>query len=220
MKCIGCKIEVNNLTENCPICGKHLHDKDPRIRPVYMDVGERERRSVKMVKKAILFIAWVFSLVLLLINLLTYPVFLWSLIPISLVWLVWILVAQPIIKKRITPLMLVLDSLLISGLLLAADYFFTGTGWSITYAVPFILFSACVAASVIIMVNKMTRKKYYLFQMSIALLCMLPILARIFFEFILWPSLVAGMYGLVTIIALLVFGDKNLKNEARKRLHI
>lgn len=220
MKCIGCNIRVNNLTDNCPICGKHLHGKEPGMHAAYPDIMDKDRRAAILVKKIILFIAIVFTLLILVINLLTGPSFLWSLIPISGVWLLWLLIAVPVIKKKITPLMLIMDSLIISGVLIALDFFTGGEGWSINYVVPGILFCFSFTVTVIIMVNRMTRKKFWLFQFSIAFICILPVLVRFFIEFVLWPSLVAAAYGFVTIAGMFIFGDQTLKNEARKRLHL
>ncbi|MDP4091619.1 MAG: DUF6320 domain-containing protein, partial [Bacillota bacterium] len=153
------------------------------------------------------------------VNLLTSPQYLWSIIPVSAMWLVLPVLGVPFAKKKLTPLMLVLDNVTVSIFLVIIDYVVDGQEWAMSYVVPFVLFGSALIVTIIVLCRKMTWRELFLFQLSIAAICFIPVIASRFFDFVFWPSAASAVYGIITIVGMLIFGDKSLKYETKKRFH-
>jgi hypothetical protein len=134
-------------------------------------------------------------------------------------WLLLPVLGIPFAKKKITPLMIVLDNIAVCIFLVILDATVDKQEWAMSYVVPFVLFGSAFIVTIIVLLKKMTWRELYLFQLSIAAICFMPIIARIFFVFVFWPSIISAVYGLITIIAMIIFSDKRLKFESKKRFH-
>jgi hypothetical protein len=92
-------------------------------------------------------------------------------------------------------------------------------GWAMGRVVPFVLSGSSMVVTIVVMFTKMTWRRLYLFEMAIAIICFIPLIMSGFFDFVFWPSIVSAAYGLITIIGMIIFGDRRLKYEAKKRFH-
>jgi hypothetical protein len=159
----------------------------------------------------------VFSISAFIINMLTSTKLLWSLTPISGMWLTWLVLGIPIIKKKVTPLMIVLDDIVVSVFLNIIDATLNHQGWAMGYAVPFILCGSAMVITVIVLLTRVNWGEFYLFQVFIVAICFMPIIVRLFISFTSWPSIMSAAYGLFTVIGMLVLADKKFKHETKKR---
>ncbi|MBL4934514.1 hypothetical protein JK636_01935 [Clostridium sp. YIM B02515] len=219
MKCENCKIETNNITNNCPLCGKYLFENDSEYKDVYPRLGEKPLKERGKLFKWLLFSTFIYTIFIFGLNLITPHKYYWSIIPIFAVWMLWILFGVPIIKGKLAPLMMIFDNVIISILLIAIDTTFSLKGWTLSYIGPFVPLATAFIITIIVVCLKTTWKEFYSFQMTIAAVCCLPIVIKLLYSFKLWPSIVSALYGIVTILAMIIFGDKKFKYEAKKRLH-
>lgn len=220
MKCQYCKTEINSLSSNCPLCGKHLSDSDVHSDAAYPDIEVINHKVHNRSLRAVLFLTIVFSVAIFMINMLIPYKYLWSMIPISGMWLMWFVLGIPIIKKKVTPLMIIFDTVIVSIFLNVIDVTLNQNGWAMSYVVPFILSGSALIITVIILLTKVNWRSFYPFQLTIVIICFIPLVVRIFFSFLFWPSLVSAVYGLVTILGMLIFGYRKFKHETVKRFHI
>jgi hypothetical protein len=220
VRCENCKINVNNLSSNCPLCGRHLPESDVENHGAYPRIGEMASSVYNKNIKALLFLTIVFSISAFLINMLIPYECLWSMIPISAMWLLWLVLGIPIIKRKITPLMIVLDNIVISIFLNIIDVTLDQQGWAMSYVVPFILVGSALAITIIFLLTKIDWKDYYPSQMAIVALCFIPLIIRLFISFIFWPSVVSAAYGFATILGMIILGNKKFKHETKKRFHM
>lgn len=219
MKCENCKIETNNITSNCPLCGKYLSDRDSEYKKVYPKLAEKPLNKSGKLFRWLLFSTIIYTLLMFGINLITPHKYYWSIIPVFATWMLWILFGIPFMKGKLTPLMMIFDNVIISILLIAIDITFSLKGWTMSYIGPFVPSATALIITIIAACLKTTWKEFYSFQMTIAAVCCIPIIAKLFYSFKLWPSIVSALYGIVTILAMIIFGDKKFKYEAKKRLH-
>jgi len=219
LKCENCKIETNNITNNCPLCGKYLSENDSEYKDVYPRLGEKPLKEKGKLFKWLLFSTFIYTIFMFSLNLITPHKYYWSIIPIFAVWMLWILFGIPIMKGKLAPLMMIFDNVIISILLIAIDTTFSLKGWTMSYIGPFVPSANALIITIIVVCLKTTWKEFYSFQMTIAVVCCLPIVTKLFYSFKLWPSIVSALYGIVTILAMIIFGDKKFKYEAKKRLH-
>lgn len=220
MRCENCKVNISNISSNCPLCGRHLHESGIGKHASYPDIKESLSSTHNRNIRGLLFLTIVFSLSIFLLNLLTPYKYFWSLIPISGMWLLWLVLGIPIIRKKITPAMIVLDNIIISIFLNIIDVTLTQQGWAISYVVPFILVGSTLAITIVFMLTKIDWKDYYPSQIAIVGLCFIPLIIRIFISFIFWPSVISAAYGFFTILGMIILGNKKFKHETKKRFHI
>lgn len=219
MRCENCNIKVDSQSNNCPLCGKYIENNDKRDLS-YPNIEEIKHRIKIKSLKMFLFISIVSTITIFIINMLTPHKYMWGITPIAGVWLALLVFGIPITKKKITPSMIILDNIAISIFLIIVDINLGYSGWAMSYVVPFILCGSALIVTIIVMYTKMTWKEFYLFQMAIVVICFIPIIARAYFDFVFWPSIISAAYGLVTILAMIIFGDKKLKYEIKKRFHV
>lgn len=219
MKCENCNITVNSLSDNCPICRKHMPEINNKRDAPY-PYNENTINRIKNKKlKLLLFISIVITIIIFTVNLLTPHRFIWGFIPVSAVWLAVLVIGIPITRRRITPSMIIQDNIAISIFLIIVDATLGQNGWAMSYVVPFVLSGSALTVTIIVMGTKMTWKEFYLFQMAIVIICFIPIVARAFLKFTFWPSIISAIYAVITLLAMIIFGDKKLKYEIKKRFH-
>jgi hypothetical protein len=219
VRCENCKIETNNITNNCPLCGKYLSNSPEENYSLYPRIKDNPLRERNKWFKWLFFLSFIYTIFMFGINLITPHRYYWSIIPIISVWMLWILLGIPIVKGRLAPSMMILDNVIISVLLISIDITFSLKGWTMSYIGPFIPSATALIITLISVFLKMTWKEFCYFQITIAVVCCIPIIAKLFYNFKLWPSIVSALYGIVCILAMLIFADKKFKNEAKKRLH-
>jgi hypothetical protein len=212
-------VEINCLYNNCPLCGKYFSETPAEIEYNYPDMSKVPFKQYTKKMRLFLFFLITSSIILFTVNILTFDKTLWCVVPISAIWLLLPMFGIPLAKKKISPLMIVLDNLVVCIFLVIVDLTVDKQEWAMSYVVPFVLSGSAFIVTAIVLLKKMTWRELYLFQLSIAAICFIPIMARIFFTFVFWPSIVSAVYGLITIIAMLIFSDKGLKFESRKRFH-
>jgi hypothetical protein len=219
LKCENCRVTINGITNNCPLCGKYLTGSQGIKDEFYPEIKELAARVYSKNFKILLFLTAAFSILLFTINMITLDRYLWSIIPICAMWLLWLYLGVPIIKKKITPLMIVLNNGIVSIFLIIVDITTGNKGWAMSYVVSFILFGSALIVTIVALLTKITWKKFYLSQMTIVVICFIPLITRIFFSFVFWPSIVAATYGVITILGMLIFSYKKFKYETKKQFH-
>lgn len=219
MRCENCHVEINSISNNCPLCGKYIHESEGEDFHLYPKFQEIKLKKESKITKILLFSTILFTIFILGLNEITPHKYYWGIIPAAGVWLSWILVGIPIVKGKLTPLKIIQDDIIISFFLIVIDITFNLHGWTLSYIGPFVPSGTALIVTLIVAFLKTTWREFYLFQITIAAACFIPIILRIFINFELWPSLVSALYGFVTIMAMIIFGDKKFKYETKKRLH-
>lgn len=184
--------------------------------PDIKKLGRENRKAVRI----LLFITIVLSISSLVINMLVTPKMYWSITSIFGMWLIWITAGMPIIRGRITPLMILMDDIVISVFLYVIDITYGNTGWAMSYAVPLVLSGSALIITIIVVAARINWREFYLFELAIVIICITPIILRQFMDFVLWPSIASAAYGVFTFIGIIVLGHKKLTHETKKRLHI
>jgi hypothetical protein len=217
MKCRNCRIEVNSLSSNCPLCGSHLIDDSSDKEPAYPDPEKMAHNTGNKAVRILLFFTIVFSLSSYYANKLTPHRGWWSVIVIYSLWLSWLLIGLPIIKKKLTLFLIVLDYISVSGFLYMLDIISGHGGWAFGYVVPFLLCGSSLIISIVFIASQVNWRGFFLYEVFAAIMCFVPLLLN---RTVRWPGTVSAVYGVLTIIGLVILGNRNFKNETKKRLHI
>ena len=155
--CVQCGVKLSDYHEKCPICATEVvNPNNPVVRantdyPDYHVTNEGERKTVKhFVTGMILSIqAFVYSLVVFLVDALTGDGITWSLIPIISLALIWVTVAYPFFRKKNSFFRLfTYDSIAVIAYVLLLNYIISQNLEWAKYAAVSILFVWIIIAGI------------------------------------------------------------------------
>lgn len=222
-KCSKCNLLHNTTRKSCPLCFEILEDLDGKDfqgpdypRPV------PEPSSYNVLLRIIAFLSVIAVFVSALVNALTYSKTktLWSLIVVLGVVYFWVLLRSTFKAKVNVGLKLVIQMLMLSSLVVGIDAVSGFSRWSLNYVVPF-LSIASLLAIIAVLLGKVKFAEYLLYLLAAVILGFIPfILWLVNLIDVLWPSLAAASLSFATIIGMIVFADKETKEELKKRFHI
>ena len=116
---------------------------------------------------------------------------------------------------------IVIKMIALSILVVVVDFIARSTGWSYTYVVPFLSLASSATIGIILLTKSIRYSDYILYLFSSLLIGLIPFILWIFkLVKVLWPSLTAACFSLVVFLAMLVFADREIRDELKKRFHI
>ncbi len=144
--CVQCGVKLSDYHEKCPLCGTEVaNPNNPAVRansdyPDYHVINEDEKRPIRHYVTGIILTiqAFVYSVVVFIVDALTGGGITWSVIPILSLVLLWVTVAYPFFRKKntffrlftydsiATIIYILLLNLIISGNFLWARYVVVG----------------------------------------------------------------------------------------------
>jgi hypothetical protein len=225
IKCSYCNVAIDSQHKNCPLCDKRLKNEgsSKTVYPSY----QKSYQQIKAftIYKLYLFLTIAAVIISITINLLTIEthVPLWSVIVTVTLLYVWITVRSTFLSKTHIGGKILIQFLSSSVLVVIYDIYGSFSKWSTNYAIPFLIVLSIMVITIIAIAKKSFTDDYdnymgYLLATFFISLC--PIVLFIFnLATVLWTSVIAFIYSLLTIIGLFVFSDKKFKEETKKRFH-
>lgn len=217
--CNNCKVHVAGNRKNCPLCQgilageKYQDEVFPKISFVY--------REHSLFFKVMLLVSIVIASVSAAINILLPQGGAWSLFILGGLVSVWASIITAINKRNNIPKNIVYQVMVISVIATIWDFLTGWKGWSITYVIPFVCFSAMASMAVISKVRRLYAEDYILYIIIDGLFG----LVQIVFIFtgglsVLYPSLICIVTSIVSLSKILIFEEKILQAEIKRRLHL
>lgn len=217
--CERCNAAINTGRQQCPLCGTPLEKgDDPAFfsYPALTDITVR----YNLVMRIGIFISVLASGLSLLINFLTSPHFMWSLIVIACLVYLWALVLS-LLRRGVNQAKRIIFQVVMTSLLVVALDVITGyKGWSVSFVVPG-LFSVGILAVLIMSIFMPTKWSEYIFyQLMMSIFGFIP-LGLYFFGLAqnLVVVLVSTGIALMSVLFTIIFGDRSLKNDFIRRFH-
>lgn len=230
--CEYCKVHVRTDTHQCPLCKGLIREEGDGSEEVSYPPYVPLNRKKHIITRIFAFIVICLSCAMVLTNIYTFEQgngIVWSVIGIAGLLYLWFLVQFTCMTKINLGVKLLLHALLIPVLLIIINVFYTpgqyAVSWALSYATPFIIMAFVLAITITVAVSPMRWREYTLYQFSIALIGFVPlilmlIVTRFLQDMPLWPSIVAAVYSLLTLISMFLFMDKRTKTELRRRFHL
>lgn len=222
--CNDCHVELENKLEFCPLCGTTLEDTDkrglmPYVLNRYPDFS-KALHGQQFIKKLFVFISLLGAVVSVLVNFFVAPKPMWSLLVLGGLAYGWLII-PPILRRGTNKAsQVVMQVLLTSILLIGVDFFFGYRGWSVNYVVPSLFIAGMLTLALFIVFNRTNWRQYLIYQFIMALFSLVPLVLFLFgISTSLVMALVAASLGFASIFATVVFGDRSVKNEFRRRFH-
>lgn len=168
--CEHCQVQTQQQV--CPLCSRKLTEEEQLADhyPVYHN--RSKQRYMK--QKVTLFIALLIISGSLLINLLTTPDVLWVFYIVGPVLYVLLLVNHTILSRAHAGSKIIFQVLALSAMLIVLDTAAGATRWSIHYVIPFLVISATLIVTIIILNKPMKWREYlgYMMTMIVLALCL------------------------------------------------
>ncbi|MEG1459143.1 MAG: DUF6320 domain-containing protein [Acetivibrio sp.] len=225
-KCNRCNVLVKGSLTLCPLCGEILL-KDPEessdvMKPMYPKIALNPN-TFHFVKRMVSFLALITAISLFIINYATYefaPI-LWSLISVAAIGYGMITINYSILNNSNLAAKLLVQTIGASILCVIIDVVMGYKGWSVNFIIPSFLLFSDLAMIILMIVNPMKRRSYFMYQIAITIfavlsfaLCFTPLITRKEF------ALIAGLVCFITLLGSIFFGDKGFQNELIRRFHI
>ena len=218
-QCENCHVNLSGDLPLCPLC--HAQMVTTGAVPVYPRPEWQPRGgSVRLHRRIFCFCMVMSALICLLINALTgqYP---WSLIVASCtatVTAAYIIITSRrfnIVKKLSIPAFAAIF------LTLALDLITGYRGWSLDIVAPLLIVVHIIALCVTMFVKRVSWRDYLIFLMILIALGLLPLV--LLFTGVVgirWPSVVSAFLSVATFTGMLVFGDRKVSEELKKKFYI
>ncbi len=227
--CSACRVDVANDVAYCPLCGEVLTqsahnepDKQPLVcKNTYPVIAESFYRYNFWFRFAV-FISYTSVITCLIVDYFTSPGrFGWSIIVLAGIAYVWVTVTWSLRSRRNFAFRYGVQIVSIGFVLYIIDYYTGHSKWSLNYAIPFFLILATFAITLLILLKRVGRSEYLFCQLVIALFGLVPLILLPFgVQDVVWPSVASGAYALITLGSTVLFADRHVGHELKKRFHI
>ncbi|GIO23367.1 DUF6320 domain-containing protein [Oceanobacillus sp. J11TS1] len=214
--CANCKTYTKQ--QYCPLCKQKLSEKadSNEYYPVYETKIQRRRFAQRLT----LFIAIFAISTSLLINLLTDTNKFWFLYVLGPVLYGLLFINHTILSKAHTGSKVIFQVIALSVMLFILDAASGGPGWSIHYVIPFLVTLATLLVTIIVLRKPMKWREYIGYMTTMVILGFLPVILFLSsWSTVLWPSAATALYALLTLIGMILFSEKTMKNEIVRRFH-
>ncbi|NLJ57966.1 MAG: hypothetical protein GX339_03870 [Tissierellia bacterium] len=217
--CNNCNVDIVGKRKLCPLCqGRLTGDKVqdevfPRISFAY--------KEHSTFLKITLLISIIIASISLAVNILLPQRGAWSLFILGGLGSVWASILTAINKRKNIPKNIVYQVMTISAIVLIWDILMGWKGWSINYVIPFVCAFAMISMATISKIRKLHIEDYILYVIIDGLFGIVPIIFIIFgFLDVLYPSLICIVTSVISLSTIIIFEDKRLIAEIKRRLHL
>lgn len=220
-KCSSCNVFVNEDTLLCPLCVKSLEEENHSLdhEKIYPEL-DTLLTSYKFIKRLLLFISILAGGSSIVINLALNPSVLWSLIVISGIFYFWLAVSNVIRTNTNAAFKILFQTVCACILAAGIDYELGWIGWSVKFVIPGILCFGIIGVLILVLFNRTNWARYVLYQSITAFFGFLPIIlykTGVSDNFIM--SIIPTGLAFVCLTITIVFGDRTIKNEFKRRIH-
>ena len=217
--CNNCNVNVTGNRKICPLCQGHLigdkyrEEVFPRISFAYIEHGK--------FFKMMLLISIIAATITVSVNILLPQRGAWSLFVLGGLGSVWVSIMTAINKRKNIPKNIVYQVMTISVIVFIWDILTGWRGWSVNYVIPFVCFFAMISMATISKVRNLHIDDYILYIIIDGLFGIVPVIFIIFgFLDVLYPSLICIATSVISLSAIIIFEDKRLIAEIKRRMHV
>ncbi len=219
-QCTNCNVWIEDGT--CPLCLQYMPEEmlDRKVNryPIYQPTNQRVRNAFFL--RLMIFISVVILSASLLINIFLTPQFFWVYYVAAAIFYLLVAINHTIISSAHMGAKIVYQVISLTGLVIVIDILSGFWRWSVNFIVPFLIITATLVTTIIIVKKRMHWNEYVGFILTLILLGFLPI--GIFFtgvSTIFWPSIITSVYASLTFLGFWLFSYKIFKEELIRRFH-
>jgi len=212
------KCNVYTKQQYCPLCKYQLAKESEGN--TYYPVYEIKKQRRHFVQRLVLFIAAFIISTSLLINLLVEPQRLWFLFILGPVLYALLLINHTVLSRAHTGSKITLQVIVLSIMLFILDFASGSTKWSIHYIIPFLVMLTTLFVTIIVLIKPMRWREYIGYMSTMVVLGFIPIILFLTtWSTVLWPSAATALYAFLTLLGMILFSKRTMKNEIVRRFH-
>ncbi|MBN2222771.1 MAG: hypothetical protein JW708_11235 [Vallitaleaceae bacterium] len=218
--CKKCQVQILDETGVCPLCNAVIAPDGEAGSNRYPKVGLSLSRF-HMLYRIYLFISVITIVTSIIVNYMFYHGVLWFFASIAAIIYSWTIIRHAIRSHAHVASKIMVQAIAGSALIVVIDSVTGFYGWSVNYVIPQIAIFANVAILVLMMIYRMDRRNYLMYQMSMALLGFIPLillLTRVATRPL--ASVISIILSSLILLGTVIFGDKTVQSELIRRFHI
>jgi hypothetical protein len=218
--CKRCKVYVRDDSNICPLCRTVLTNIDGEILDMaYPTIGVSAHKY-NIIKRIFLFVSILSAAASIVSNYLTYNGVIWSAITIAAIIYFWVLMTYSIKRNRNIASQILLQVICTSIFTVIMDNAIGYVGWSVNYVIPEIVILANISVLILVFVNRMYWNTYVINQIVIAICGLIPgVLFLCGLIKVPMPTIIATATSIIVLVVMMIFGDKTIKSELKRRFH-
>lgn len=219
--CNKCQVKIKDDTELCPLCQERLDNLDSIPSKGIYPAFKINEHKYHLISKLVIILSVVFSVSAMITNYLTYNGVAWSIVSIAAIIYTWILVIHSITNEANIAKKILEYTIFTSVLVILIDLMIGYTGWSVNYVIPEFIILSNIGILILMVVNRMSWHNYVLYQMILMFFSII-LLVLYFLNIVGHPlfTLLAASFSLAIFISTLLFGDKSVKSELKRRFYL
>lgn len=221
--CKYCKTKVDTTNDFCPLCFNHIEELDNSYEQFFTPRRRNETadRKKHFIFKLFLFLTICAITTCFLINFLVNPTVQWSLVVAFGLIYVWVLVSHTIMSRQSAVKKCLLQVISIFILLYFTERVANSQKWLMQYVYPSISFTVIFVLLMILFIDKNRSCNIFGFTVLIILMGVVSFVLLLFnlVEFKLL-NLINCVFTVLTVLGMLIFGSRTLKQELSKRFHL
>lgn len=219
-KCIKCKIQISDETDKCPFCQCVLEKDGTVEQDKYPEAWVMARRF-HLLENIVLFLSILTEAVLIIINYMVTPFFVWSAI-VGLILIYGNVVLRLAVIGKSGYIFKTVSLVIIAiAILVAIDYLTGYKRWSLNYVMPAGILFMDIGILVLMVVNKRNWQSYMVVQILTILLSFVPVvllaIGEVTFSYL---TVIACAVSVFIFLGTLIIGDRRARTELKRRFHI
>lgn len=215
---------MRTSSDFCPLCGTELapgqnSSSKPPAPNSYPDLAKNIARY-NLIKRILMFVSLLGCGICLMVNLLVTPGFLWCLIVIASVIYCWLAIPPLLRRGTNFAARIVLNIALTSLLTIMLDIIIGYSGWSVSYVLPSLLSAGILATALMALINRTNWAQIVLYQVLVGIFGFIPLLLYVLgIASNLVMVIITAALALASLLVTLLFGDRSIKSEFKRRFH-
>lgn len=216
-QCKRCNVEIMDDTPVCPLCNSVLEGEGGEN--TYPSMAVEMQRFV-LLRKIFYFSLLVIGSVSIFVNYITFKGNYWSVIVLAGIAYCLFTVSYTVMHRTNLGAKVIWQAIGIIVLTFIVDIVTGYSGWAIRYAVPGLLLLADLTLVIMMIVNSAHWQGYFMCQIVVTLLSIVPLVAAAlgFVDNMLIAVITCGI-SLLVLAGIIIFWDRRVKNELKRRFH-
>lgn len=217
--CNNCNVNVVGKRKICPLCQERVsgdtyqEEVFPRVLFVYKEYSQ--------LFKFMLLISIIIATLAVSANILLPDTGAWSIFILGVLGSVWASLINLINQRKNIPKNIWYQVLTISAIALLWDFLMGWRGWSINYVIPLACVFAMISMAIISKIRKLHIEDYILYIIIDGLFGIIPVIfILIGFLDVLYPSVICIATSVISLSTIVIFEEKSLIAEIKRRLHV
>lgn len=219
--CRKCQIDVENELNGCPLCQGKL-DRKPGLKELdFTKITFPMSDTLGFIRRILFFVFVLLVGLNITFNIILSISLFWAPYFIVVLFYAYFMMAHAMKSSRNMGLTIMTNVYLLSAMLLLLDAISGFHKWSIHYVIPFLVVIGILSLDLLISIRKSNHLDYLIYMFVVVLfgLALFPFLLLGLIEVVI-PTMIAIYISFMTIIGMVVFGNKQTFNEFVKRFHI